>query len=105
MKLKSFGDLSAFTKAALLEKKLRMLKPGECARMYATELSDMIVPANPLDKQTPEYLANWFHSRMPFYCKLRYNVVGNYWEIDRVKETREPPTTQDPQGPEGSVAS
>lgn len=80
------GDLSAFTKGAQLERQIRTLKPGRRIRISREMLADIIVPANPLDRQTPEYLANWFHSRMPFYCTLYQNPIHGFFEIDRPSE-------------------
>lgn len=75
---------ASFTKGARLLGRLRMLKPGECFRMdVRAELSDIEVPANPLDRQTPEFLARWMHARMPFYCTLHRDALGNWWEIRR----------------------
>lgn len=77
------ADLSIYTRGAQLERQLQTLRPGQCFRMSETQLSDIVVPANPLDRQTPEYLAKWFHVRMPFYCTLHHGTVGQYWEICR----------------------
>lgn len=76
-------DLSVFTKGAQLERELRKLERGQNFRLSAKMLLDVMVPANPLDHQTPAYLAKWFHERMPFYCTLHHDLAGDFWEIRR----------------------
>ena len=84
------GDLSIFTRGARLLRDLKQLQRGQNYRMSAQMLSDVTVPADPLDNQTPEYLANWFHVRMPFYCELHHDLVGNFWEIRRPQQKAAP---------------
>lgn len=75
--------LSDFTKGAQLEKTLRRLKPGEFMRVSKNSLLDILVPANPLDRQTPEYLAEWFRSRLPFYATTHEDTITGDWEFER----------------------
>lgn len=73
------ADFSCYTKAAEFEGKLKTLKPGQRMRVAARDFLDMQVPANPLDKQTPKYLAEWFRVRMSFACDVREDIVtGNF---------------------------
>lgn len=74
---------ASFTRGSHLLRDLQLLKPGENYRMSAQMLSDIEVPANPLDHQTPEYLARWMHERCPFYCTLHHDVLEQWWEIRR----------------------
>lgn len=73
----------SYTRGARLLRKLQSLRPGDTYRMQVPELLDMEVPANPLDRQTPDFIAKWMHRRMPFYCTLHGNVYGEWWEIRR----------------------
>jgi hypothetical protein len=73
----------SYTRSARLLRELQRLVPGDTYRMQAPELLDIEVPANPLDRQTPEFIAKWMHKRMPFYCTLHGNVFGEWWEIRR----------------------
>jgi len=70
------GDLSDFTRGAQLLRHLCTIPPGKAMDVTVHMLSDIIVPANPLDRQTPEYLVNWFHARMPFYCTVTPDLPG-----------------------------
>jgi hypothetical protein len=76
-------DMSIYTDGARLERELRQLKPGQNFRVPVMDLRRVVVPANPMDNQTPEYLARWFHARMPFYCTLHADPLGAFWEIRR----------------------
>ena len=82
------GDLSIYTRGARLLRDMKQLRPGQNFRVSAQTLSDMVVPADPMGRQTPDYLARWFHARMPFYCTLYADPLGEFWEIRR--PTREP---------------
>ncbi len=73
----------SYTRGAALLRNLQELRPGEYLRMQIPELLDIEVPANPLDRQSPEYIARWMHARMPFYCTLHQGLVGGWWEIRR----------------------
>jgi len=56
--------------------------------MQIPELLDIEVPANPLDRQTPEFIAKWMHESMPFYCILKQDFVGGWWEIYRPEKEK-----------------
>lgn len=73
----------SFTRGARLLRDLQQLKHGQSFRMSAEMLSDIEVPANPLDRQTPDYIAKWMQERMPFFCYLQHSVFGKWWEISR----------------------
>lgn len=73
----------SYTRGANLLRELQELKPGQCFRMSEEMLSDVAVPASPLDKQTPDYIAKWMQDRMPFYCYLQHSIWGGWWEISR----------------------
>lgn len=81
------GDLSIYTRGARFERLLRTLQPGQAVDITAQELSDIVVPANPLDRQTPEYLVEWFKIRMPFYCEVSEGIgrIGRKWTFYRPK--------------------
>lgn len=68
------GDLSRFTSGARLERLLRTIPPGKSLNVSVHDLADIEVPANPLDRQTPEYLVEWFRIRMPFYCTVTPDI-------------------------------
>jgi len=73
----------SYTRGAALLRELQQLKPGECFRMEVTTLLDIEVPASPLDRQTPDFIAKWMQVRMPFRCTLHQGMVGGWWEIRR----------------------
>lgn len=75
------ADFSVYTRAAELEGKLRQLKPGQRMRVAVRDLLDMMVPANPLDRQTPAYLADWFRDRMPFRCVVYHDILTHDYEF------------------------
>lgn len=77
----------SYTRGAKLLRDLQSLKPGECYRMHGRDLKDIEVPANPLDRQTPAFIAQWMQDRMPYYCFLQHSVFGDWWEISRPAET------------------
>jgi len=79
------NTLEDFRLGAELERELRTLKPGQCLDVSRQRFNDIIVPANPLDRQTPEYLAEWFKIRMPFYCETRLNIMSGTWTFERPK--------------------
>lgn len=74
---------ASYTRGAHLLRELQRLQRGECFRMQVDVLVDIQVPANPLDRQTPKFIATWMHVRMPFYCTLHHDVFGGWWEIRR----------------------
>jgi hypothetical protein len=75
------GAFDSLREAAALERRLRHLKPGEC--FDVRDWRDIEVPADPLDRQTPEFLAEWFRSRMPFYCTTREDILSGKWTFCR----------------------
>lgn len=77
------GDLSKYTLGARLLGQLRQIKPGEAYRLTMTTLGDVLVPADPLDRQTPEYLVEFFKVRLPFYTSVRYEPLRGFWDIYR----------------------
>lgn len=77
------GDLSGFTKAAQLLAQLRTLKPGEAYRLTAVTLQDIKVPVDPLDRQTLEYLVEFFKIRLPFYTVVRYEPLRGFLDFYR----------------------
>ena len=84
----SNSPLARFTKGALLEKSLRRLKPGECYDVRREDWLYIEVPTNPLDRQTPAFLAEWFRIRMPFYCETREDILTGKWTFCRPTEAR-----------------
>ena len=56
---------------------------AECLDVSKLEMQDFWVPANPLDKQTPEYLAKWFADRLWFRCDYRQDIVTEKWTFCR----------------------
>lgn len=76
-------DLSRFTESARLLERMRQLEPGKAYRVYTRQLLDMEVPANPLDRQTPEFIAKFLYDRMPFPCELIGDRMGEWFEIYR----------------------
>ena len=80
------SPLAKFGRGAALERELWKLAPGQCIRMTAATFDNVSVPANPLDRQTVEFLVHWFKVRMPFYCTLHFDEDGRYWEICRPDE-------------------
>lgn len=40
-------------------------------------------PADPLDRQTPEYLVEFFKVRLPFYTLVRYEPLRGFWDFYR----------------------
>jgi hypothetical protein len=79
----------SYTQGAHLLRELQQLKPGDSFRMKIPDLLEIEVPASPLDRQTPEFIAKWMHARMPFYCTLHQDLAGGWWEIRRHAATRE----------------
>jgi len=76
-------DLSRFTLAAQLLRRMCLLQPGEAYRLTVPMLLDIEVPANPLDRQTPEYLVEFFKVRLPFYTVVRHEPLRGFWDIYR----------------------
>lgn len=74
---------ASFARGAQMLRNLQKLQPGHSFRMMARDLCDVEVPAHPLDRQTPEYLANWMRDRAPFYCTIHADIYGQWWEIRR----------------------
>jgi hypothetical protein len=68
---------------AQLLRSLQQLRPGERYRMTSQMLSEIEVPAHPLSRQTPEFIANWMRERLDFYSVLEASAWGNWWEIVR----------------------
>jgi hypothetical protein len=64
-----------FTMGARFERVLRSLKPGQSLRMNPIDWDGIVVPASPYDHQTADYLAEWFRSRMPFYCVVEKDTA------------------------------
>lgn len=77
------GDLSRFTAGARLLAQLRSLEPGECCRLTGSTLQDVVVPAHPFDRQTPEYLVEWFKVRLPFFAVVRNEPFRQFWDFYR----------------------
>ena len=75
--------LTGFTRAANFERLLRTLRPGDALDVRPEEWLDIQVPANPLDRQSPEYLAEWFRVRMPFKCEVRHHLLPEKWTFFR----------------------
>ena len=82
------SPLARLTKGAQLEKSLRRLKPGECYDVRREDWLDIEVPTNPLDRQTPAFLVEWFRSRMPFYCETHEDILTGKWTFCRPTEER-----------------
>lgn len=76
---------ASYTIGAALLHQLQNLAIGECARISRDILNKIEVPANPLDRQTPEYIIKWMHERLQFYAKLRYDIANDYWEITNME--------------------
>lgn len=76
------ADFSVYTKAAELEGKLRQIPPGQRMRVAIRDLLDMMVPADPIDRQTPIYLADWFRKRMPFRCITYHDIMTGDFEFE-----------------------
>jgi hypothetical protein len=86
---------ASFTRGARMLRELQHTGPGQHFRMMTRDLCDIEVPAHPLDRQTPEYLAKWMHARAPFYCTLHADPLGQWWEIRRpAVVTGEGPSTR-----------
>lgn len=68
---------------ARLLNELRQLTPGYRIRMTFDRLSEIAIPADPLDVHTPEYKARWLYDRMPFPCEFYADPLGRYFEISR----------------------
>lgn len=79
------NPLGRFSKGAAILLALRDLRPGQAYRMADSRLADIEVPANHLDRQTPEFLARYFHARLPFYATLDRIEDKAAWEIYRPK--------------------
>ena len=77
------ADLSTFTDGARLMHELRFLGSGQIYRVPMHRLLDIQVPANPLDRQTPEYLIEFFKVRLPFYCRVDVDILGRYVDFYR----------------------
>ena len=77
------AGLGQFTRGAQLLKMLSNIPPGKAVDISADKLLDIEVPANPMDRQTPEYLIDWFYARLPFYCKLEPDVFKRKWTFYR----------------------
>lgn len=74
---------ASLTRGARMLERLSRTPPGHRNRMSIDELCDIEVPASMWDRQTPDFLANWLHGRMPFYCTLYKDPLGRYYEIVR----------------------
>ena len=77
--------VSVFTEAACFLEQLQLLRPGECLDVRRGDMQHFFVPATPLDRQTPEHLAEWFRSRAPFRCTAREDVQTGEWTFCRPK--------------------
>lgn len=77
------ADLSIFSRGAWLLRQLQELKPGQAMRITANMLADVTVPANPLDRQTPEYLIEFFRIRLPFFVVVRAEPLREFWDYYR----------------------
>lgn len=73
----------SFTHGAHLLSKLKTLRPGYAMDVTDHDLSQVQVPASPLDRQTPDYLIEWFRSRLPFYCEVHGTVLADKWTFHR----------------------
>ena len=79
----SANPLAVFSSAAAFLGKLQRLRPGECIDARKTDMQDFFVPANPLDKQSPEYLAKWFADRLMFKCDYWQDIITERWTFCR----------------------
>ena len=76
----------SFSRGALLLRQLSALKPGQAMDITKYALSDIEVPANPLDRQDAPYLIRWFKARLPFYCMVCPNLpepIADKWTFYR----------------------
>ena len=76
----------SLTHGAVLLRTLTSLPPGKAINVTRAMLMDIEVPANPLDRQTPEFLVGWFKSRLPFYCTVTPNLpsfMADTWTFYR----------------------
>lgn len=74
---------ASYSLGAGLLRQLQQLQPGQAYRMQTSFLSDVEVPADPLDRQSPDFIAKWMHDRMPFYSVLHRDPLGGWFEIER----------------------
>ena len=77
--------ISVFSEAVCFLEQLQRLRPGECLEASREDMRDFFVPATPLDRQTPQHLAEWFRSRAPFRCTAREAVLTGEWTFCRPK--------------------
>jgi hypothetical protein len=77
------ADLSIYTRGVQMLRQLRALQPGEAFRISTDMLSSIVVRAHPVDRQTPEYLVEWFKIRLPFFTLVRERGLGKAWEFYR----------------------
>lgn len=73
----------SFTRGADMLRRLKEIPLGEAMNVTRIELCEIEVPGSPLDHQSPEYLVDWFNSRLPFYCEVWGTVLGDKWTFYR----------------------
>lgn len=74
---------NSYTRGAALLNNLKRLAPGYQMRLTVEQLNEIEVPANPLDRQTPEFKAKWLYDRLPFVATYHADPLGRYFEISR----------------------
>lgn len=73
----------ALGRGAAILNSLRRLEPGQVYRVTGQSLQDIIVPANPLDRQSAEYLVEWMRVRLPFFAVVRSEPISRFWDFYR----------------------
>jgi hypothetical protein len=52
-------------------------------KMTPSEMLQIELPEIPTDQQTPEFLVDWFSTRLPFTCITRQDLATGDWYFER----------------------